>query len=271
MNIFEVLLIQPLTNGLILFYKLLFSNMGLAIIGFTFALRFLLNPLTSPYMNSMKKMKEVQPLLEKLKKKYKNDPKGLMAAQSELYKQKGVNPTAGCLPYLLQIVILIALFNVFTQVLSANGDTMGKLNSLLYPILKFADGTNLNTHFLYLDVRTPDVFRIPGVAFPLPGPMLVLAGLIQFLSAKMNMPVVKAEQKIAKKTKGEVDDMAAAMQSSMIYTFPLMTILFGINFPSGLALYWVLFSVFQMWQQYKTSGWGGLTPWLLRFGLVKSK
>lgn len=271
MNIFQIALIQPLTNGLILFYKILGSNMGLAIIGFSLFLRFVLNPLTAPYMNSMKKMKEVQPLLDKLKKKYKSDPKGLMAAQSELYKQKGVNPTSGCLPYLLQIVILIALFNVFTQVLSANGDTMNKLNALLYTPLKFAEGATLNTGFLYLDVRTPDVFKIPGVGFPIPGPLLILAGLIQFLSAKMNTPIVKMEEKLAKKTKGEADDMAVAMQSSMIYTFPLMTILFGINFPSGLALYWVLFSIFQMWQQYRTSGWGGLTPWLLRFGLVKSK
>lgn len=270
MNIFQLALIQPLTNGLILFYKLLFSNMGLAIIGFSLFLRFALNPLTAPYMNSMKKMKEVQPQLDKLKKKYKDNPKGLMAAQSELYKQRGVNPTSGCLPYLLQIVILIALFNVFTQVLSANGDTISKVNNLLYAPLKFSEGTSLNTGFLYLDVRNPDVFRFPGLPFPLPGPILILAGLIQFLSAKMNVPVVKEEKKIAKKTEGSADDMAVAMQSSMIYTFPAMTILFGINFPSGLALYWCLFSIFQMWQQYKTSGWGGLTPWLNRIGLVKS-
>jgi YidC/Oxa1 family membrane protein insertase len=271
MNIFQIALIQPLTNGLMLFYKILFSNMGLAIIGFSLFLRFVLNPLTSPYMNSMKKMKDLQPQLAKLKKKYKNDSKGMMAAQAELYKQKGVNPTSGCLPYLLQIVILIALFNVFTQVLSANGDTISKLNDLLYGPLKLAGDTQLNTRFLYLDVTKPDVFKIPGLPFPIPGPLLILAGLIQFLSAKMNIPVVAAEKKIAKKTEGGADDMAASMQASMIYTFPAMTILFGINFPSGLALYWCLFSFFQMWQQYKTSGWGGLTPWLNRFGLLQSK
>ena len=65
--------------------------------------------------------------------------------------------------------------------------------------------------------------------------------------------------------------MAVAMQSSMIYTFPAMTILFGIKFPSGLALYWLLFSVFQMNQQFKSSGWGGLTPFAKRLGLVQSR
>ena len=167
------------------------------------------------------------------------------------------------------IVILIALFNVFTQVLSQNGDTISKLNSMLYAPLKFTETSTLNTRFLYMDVRFPDVFNVSGVPFPIPGPMLILAGLLQFLSAKMMAPMVKKEEKIAKDTKGQADDMAVAMQSSMIYTFPAMTIIFGVSFPSGLALYWLLFSVFQMYQQYKTSGWGGLTPFIRKIGLVQ--
>lgn len=269
MNIFQIILIQPLTNGLILFYNLLWSNMGLAIIGFSLFLRFATNPLTKPYMASMKKIKEVEPLIKKLKIKYKNDQKGLMAAQTELYKQKGINPSAGCLPYILNIVIMIALFNVFTHVLSTNGDSISKLNTLLYPPLKMSEGLQLHTKFLYLDVRKPDVFNFSGIPFPIPGPFIIFAGLLQFLSAKMMAPIVKKEEEVAKKTKGEADDMAVAMQSSMIYTFPLMTIFFGIKFPSGLALYWLLFSIFQMYQQYKSSGWGGLTPLLNKFGLVK--
>jgi len=173
------------------------------------------------------------------------------------------------LPYILNIVIMIALFNVFTQVLSQNGDTMMKLNNLLYAPLKFSENASLNTGFLYLDIRKPDVFRFDGIPFPIPGPMLILAGLLQFLSAKMMAPMVKKEEKIAKDTKGQADDMAVAMQSSMIYTFPAMTIIFGVSFPSGLALYWLLFSVFQMYQQYKTSGWGGLTPFIRKIGLVQ--
>ncbi|EKE06442.1 MAG: hypothetical protein ACD_19C00014G0056 [uncultured bacterium] len=270
MNIFTVLLIQPLTNGLILFYNLLWSNMGLAIIGFSLFLRFATNPLTKPYMASMKKIKEVEPLIKKLKEKYKNDQKGLMTAQTELYKQKGINPSAGCLPYILNIVIMIALFNVFTRVLSVNNDSLQKLNELLYQPLKMSETSVLNTGFLYLDVRKPDVFNFSGIPFPIPGPFIILAGLLQFFSAKMMAPTVKKEEKIAKETKGQADDMAVAMQSSMIYTFPLMTIFFGVKFPSGLALYWLLFSVFQMLQQYKSSGWGGLTPLLNKLNLLKS-
>ncbi len=276
MNIFQIALIQPLTNGLILFYNLLWQNMGLAIIGFSLFLRVVTNPLTKPYMASMKKIKEVEPLIKKLKLKYKNDQKGLMSAQTELYKQKGINPSAGCLPYILNIAIMIALFNVFTQVLSVKDDSMSKLNNMLYTPLKMSETAKLNTNFLYLDVKVPDtVNKFVGLEdkkpFPIPGPMIILAGLLQFLSAKMMAPIVKKEEKIANETKGQADDMAVAMQSSMIYTFPMMTIFFGVSFPSGLALYWLLFSVFQMHQQYKSSGWGGLTPLINSLGLVQSK
>lgn len=269
MNIFQILLTQPLTNGLILFYNLLWQNMGLAIIAFSLFLRFALNPLTAPYMNSMKKIKEIEPLVNKLKKKYANDQKGLMAAQTELYKQKGINPSAGCLPYILQIVILFALFGVFNQVLSTSSDALVKLNELLYEPLKFSADKVINPSFLYLDIRKPDTFNISGVPFPIPGPLLILSGILQFLSAKMTQPFVKKEEKIAKGTKSEADDMAVAMQSSMIYTFPLMTIVFGVNFASGLALYWLLFSIFQIVQQYRSSGWGGLTPFIKKLGLLK--
>lgn len=85
------------------------------------------------------------------------------------------------------------------------------------------------------------------------------------------MPYVEAERKAAKQTKEMGDDMQVAMQSSMIYTFPLMTILIGINFPASLALYWLSFSAFQVWQQYRASGWGGLTPFVNKAKALANK
>ncbi|KKU12405.1 MAG: Membrane protein insertase, YidC/Oxa1 family [Candidatus Woesebacteria bacterium GW2011_GWA1_45_8] len=270
MNIFTTLLIQPLANGLIAFYKILGGNMGLAIIAFSLFLRIILNPLTRPYMESMKKMKEVAPSLEKLKAKYQGDKVGLAKAQADFYKEKGVNPGAGCLPYILQIIVLIAFFNVFTKTLSPDGDLAARFNTLLYTPLKFAEGAQINTKFLYLDVTRPDVFRPSGIPIPIPGPILILAALVQLFSAKMMAPYVEAEKKIAKKTKGAGDDFQVAMQSSTIYTFPLFTIIFGMSFASGLALYWFLFSLSQAYQQYRSSGWGGATPWIKKLGLLKS-
>lgn len=260
MNIFNLILIQPLANGLILFYKILGQNMGLAIIAFSLFLRLILNPLTKPYMASMKKIKEAEPRLAKLKERYKNDKTGLMKAQADFYKEKGINPGAGCLPYLLQIVILIALFNVFAKVLIPDGKGISHLNTYLYPPLKFSEASVLSTRFLYLDITKPDKFTLPGLPFPVPGPILILAALLQLASSLMMLPAVSAEAKLAKKTAGHEDDMQASMQKSTMYMFPLMTIIFGMSFSSGLALYWAVFSAFQVWQQYQTSGWGGLKP-----------
>lgn len=267
---FNTVLIGPLTNGLIIFYKVLFSNMGVAIIAFSVFLRFVLSPLTKPYMESMKKMKDYGPQLAKLKDKYKNNKEGLMKAQADFYKQKGINPGAGCLPYLLQIVILIALFNVFTNVLTNHADLTQKINGLLYEPFKFQVGETLNTKFLYLDITKPDTFKIAGIPVGLPGPILILAAFVQMLSAKMTAPYVEIEKKVARKTKQEGDDMAVAMQSSAIYTFPLITIVAGVNFASGLALYWLVFSLYQIIQQYASTGWGGATPWLKKLHLLKS-
>lgn len=244
--------------------------MGVAIIVFSLFLRVVLNPLTKPYMESMKKMKDLAPELEKIKKRHAGDKTKYLKAQADFYKEKGLNPSAGCLPYLLQIVVLIAFFTVFSRTLVPDGNIVESFNKLLYEPLKFSQDETINTRFLYLDVTKPDVFRFPGIPFPVPGPFLIMAALIQLISAKISAPFIETEKKIAKRTKGEGDDLQVAMQSSMTYTFPLMTLLIGINFASGLVLYWLLFSLYQAFQQYQTSGWGGLTPWIKRLGLLKS-
>lgn len=268
---FDSLLTQPLANGLILFYRALWSNLGLAIIGFSLFLRFILNPLTKPYMDSMKKMKDYAPELAKLKKKYQGEAVKFAQAQADFYKSKNIKPGAGCLPYLLQIIILIAFFRVFTETLSMGGDITANFNSLLYDSLKFINGHTVNTHFLYVDLAKPDMLTIPSLPFPLPGPLLILAAVFQLFSAKIMQPEIAIEKKIASKTKSETDDIQVAMQQSMTYMFPLMTILIGARFPSGLALYWLIFSLTQLYSQYKSQGWGGLTPWLKRLGLLQSR
>lgn len=244
--------------------------MGLAIIGFSLFLRFILSPLTKPYLESMKKMREFAPHLEKLKRKHKGDKLKFAQAQAEFYKQRGISPGAGCLPYLLQIVVLIAFFNVFTRTLAPDGDPAARFNELLYAPLQFSQSESLNTSFLYFDVTKPDVLRFPQLPFGLPGPMLMLAALVQFLSAKIMAPYSKSEKSVAKKTPQVSDDIQVTMQQSMVYTFPLITLLVGMRFPAGLALYWLLFSSYQAVQQYRSTGWGGLTPWVKRLGLIKS-
>jgi len=160
----------------------------------------------------------------------------------------------------LQIVILIALFRLFIDILSPDVDILIKFNELLYGPLKIAAGETLNTRFFAWDLTQPDKLNIEGLPFALPGVLIIFAALLQFISAKMAAPYVEEEESHAKKTPEKSDDIAASMQSSMIYMFPVMTLFIGLRFPAGLALYWLVFSSFQAFQQYKTSGWGGATP-----------
>jgi len=269
-TIFTTLLVQPLANGLAIFIKIFGGNLGLAIITFTIFLRLLLNPLTKPYMESMKKIRELNPQLDKIKKKYKGDKVKLAQAQADLYKQKGVNPSAGCIPYIIQIVILIAFFRMFTMTLSGDGAIEESFNQLLYSPLYFSPEATINTTFLGIDLTQPNTFTVAFLPFALPGIILILAALAQLVSSKIMAPAVQAEGEAAKKTKEIGDDMQATMQKSMVYTFPLFTIIFGMRFPAGLALYWMVISAFQAYQQYRTTGWGGMKPWLIRLGLLKS-
>jgi len=246
---FYTLLYQPLLNGLIFFYKI-FGNLGWAIIVLTVLIRFLLIPLTLPSLRAVGKLKEIAPELEKLKNKYAGDKQKFTQAQLEIYKKHKINPAAGCLPQIIQLVILIALYQAFAKVLHSDGDIITKLNEVLYSFLKLPAETVINTRFFYLDLAKPDVFRLPGFSFPLPGFFLLAAALIQFLSSKMMQPSAKVAQEEAKETPTTQDDLAAAMQTQMLYLFPLMTILIGFSFPSGLVLYWLVFSVFTAVQQY---------------------
>jgi len=254
---FHTLLYQPLVNGLIFFYKI-FGNFGTAIVVLTIFIRLILIPLTLPSLKVASKMKELAPELGKLKKKYAKDKQKFAQAQMEIYKKHGVNPAAGCLPQIIQLVVLIALYQAFIKVLRPDGNMVEKLNEVLYPFLRLPVEAVINTRFFYLDLAKPDVFRLPGFSFPLPGFFLLASAVVQFFSSKMMQPAVKAAQKEAKETPGTQDDLAAAMQNQMLYLFPLMTILIGFSFPSGLVLYWLVFSVFTAVQQYFITGWGGL-------------
>ena len=256
MNIWFTLLYQPLINILILFYRILGQNLGLAIIALTLAIRGALFPITRPSLQSAEKMRELAPELEKLKKKYKKDKQAFAQAQLKLYQKHGINPAAGCLPQIIQIIILIALFQAFNQVLRADGEIINKLNQVLYSSLQFAKTETINTSFLYLDLTKPDYIQLPFkinlLNFSIdkfPGIFLLLAAVTQFLSSKMMMPSVQAAQVKAKKTPEQEDDMAAMMQKQMLYMMPLMTLFIGFKFPSGLVLYWFTFSLFMIIQQ----------------------
>lgn len=268
-EIWNLLLFNPLLNLLIWLYQIT-GNFGWSIVILTIGLRVAMTPLVLPSLRASKKMQDMAPELAALKVKFKDDKTGLMTAQAALYKEKGLNPAAGCLPQVVQILVLIALFSAFNTVLQPKDNTIAEnLNPHLYAANKLPEDFAVSTKFFYLDVTKPDVFHVQGIPFPLPGLFLLLSAAVQFLSSKMMLPEAKKQEKLAKATPEATDDIMAQTQSQMMYMFPLMTIIFGFQFPSGLVIYWFVFSAVSMVQQYYASGWGGLTPWLRRLGMVK--
>lgn len=225
--------------------------MGIAIILLTILIRTLLIPIILPSMKNMKKQRDLQPELDKIRKKYKHDKQKQAEEQMKLFQKHGLNPASGCVTQISMIVVLIALYSVI-RMFSINGD-ITSINELLYfAALKFAPGTQISTNFLYLDLAQKDTY------FVLP----VLAGLFQFLSSKMMMPYSKAGEKAAKKTPDRKDDLAYNMQQQMLYMMPLFTVYISYTLPSAIALYIFTTTVFSLVQQYFVSGWGGLTPWV---------
>lgn len=226
--------------------------MGLAIIALTAFLRLLLVPLTIPSLRAMKKQQELQPQLEKLKEKHGGNKEKMAKAQMELYRQHGINPAAGCLPQILQIVVLIALYQAFMRILNSDGQAIVELNKILYSdFLRIDPGRQINTAFGPWHLTQPDPF------FILP----ILAGASQFVLSKMMMPAAQRGQKEAKKTPEKSDDLLYTMQSQGLYLMPLMTVFIGWRLPSGLVLYWLVTTVFSLAQQYFLVGIGGLSSW----------
>lgn len=236
-------LTDPLLKVLLVFYQF-FGNFGFAILAFTAVLRALLIPLSIPMLKSQKKMQLIKPHLDKLKKQYGHDKAKLQQEQMKLYQEHKINPTAGCVPYLLQLVVLIALYQV--------------LNTFLHS--SQVNGVTINTDFFGLNLAKPD----PTYILP------ILAGATQLIMSLMILPGVESHDLIpdtakTKKLKEEnkkesnTQEMAETIQKQTIFLMPAMTAFIALRFPSGLAMYWVATTVFSIFQQWIISGPGGLT------------
>jgi len=249
---FQTILIQPLTNLLVIFNNW-FGSLGWAIIVSTILVRVSLIPLILPQLRSGEAMKKLAPQIKKLKEKHKNSKEKLAKAQMALYKKEGINPAAGCLPTILQMAILIALFQVFQKVLSSQDQTA--VQALLYKGVSLPSN-GINFSFLYLNLPKPDLLSdcLRSINFGslknnIPGMFLILSAVFQFLTAKLTQPQVQEAEKLAEKTANKSDDMTVMMQKQMLYMMPLMTLLIGLKLPSGVTLYWFVFSLTGLIQQ----------------------
>lgn len=241
---YQTYIYQPILNTLLWFYQITGDNLGFAIILLTLFVRFVLIPFTIPQLKSAKKMATLKPELDALKKKHGHDAKLFQQKQLEFYKSHNLNPAAGCLPFIAQFVVLIALYQVFMNTLGGNG--MGEVN----------------TQFFLWDLKEKDTSYI----------LPALAGALQLLMSLTILPAVENQPEKrpgTKEEKQDVAEMATTMQQQMVYMMPVMTVIFSIQFPSGLALYWVITTLFSLIQQLIVSGPGALKIYAKKLHLIK--
>jgi YidC/Oxa1 family membrane protein insertase len=252
-------LVHPLMAVALVAYSFV-HDFGLAIILVTVAIRLAVYPLYKTQIRSQRAMQELAPVMSDLKKKYPKDRQRFAEEQMKLYKERGVNPAAGCLPLVLQLPILFALYSALLQLgcgLGKSGnDCPGLSHDEAEQVLGFltsvfsnpvAPGGFLDTTAHWLPWITRGL-QHPDPFFILP----VVAGAAQLIASVMAMPAKPVQS----------DDPNQKMFQSMAYTFPLMTVFLGAQFPSGLTLYWIATTVFQIVQQYFVSGWGQLPKFL---------
>ena len=225
---FHTILYQPLFNALVVIYQYLPGrDFGIAVIVLTVLIRVALYPLMIKSLKSQKALSELQPKIQEIQQKYKDNKEQQSKEMMVLYKKEKINPFGGCLPFLLQLPILIALYRVFWKGLSP--ESMGFLYSFV------PNPGAINPSFLGLiNMAEPNLI----LAF--------VAGITQFFQTKMLLP----QQKIAKEKTDQMGQFSNMMQKQMLYFFPILTVLILWRLPSAIGVYWIVTAVFSIGQQY---------------------
>jgi len=263
-NLWNQILIWPITNLLIAFYRLceflhIPGPLGFAIILLTISIRLILYPLMHVQLKSAKKMTDLKPHLDAINVKHKDNKQAKQQAQLALYKEHGVNPMAGCLPTLVQFPILIALYNVFYQLLGSTnvGAFIADINKILY--FPFLHVTNIDFLFFGINLGIkPSQWQTHGwwlLSVPL------ITALLQWYQTKLMLPKTVDNKQMTersnpssddKKTPAGKDDMGD-IQKQMAMITPVMFGFFALQFPLGLSLYWNVFGLFGIIQQLQVN------------------
>ena len=260
-DLWNFLLVHPLVSLLVGAYSLI-ADFGFAVVLVTLLIRIALYPLYVTQIRSQRAMQELAPAIKELQAKYGKDKARIQQEQMKLYQERGVNPLGGCLPLVLQMPILFAMYAAFQQAPLLEGE---QLRQAVWPFIPTPDRIDMTAHWLpwipqcvvngtaAVGLACQDhVFFLsfggPGVTGILP----IVAGLLQLVASLQAMPANQPKS----------TDPNVRMTQTMAYYFPLITVYFASQFASGLAVYWVTTTVFQIVQQYFVSGWGQLVKYL---------
>jgi len=227
---------NPVLNVLIALSQLLSGSFGLAIIVLTIIVRLISWPLTKRQLNSSKALQDMQPKIQELQKKYGKNKQKLQEEMTKLYKEAGVNPL-GCLwPMLIQFPIWIALYQAIMRALATTPENLLDLANRLYSWDIVNQAIPLNSHFLWLDLGQPDPYLI----------LAIIVGGTMWVQQKMTQAP-------------SVDPRQQSQSRMMLLMMPLMFGFLTLMFPSGLALYWAVSNIIGIITQYfVTGGWGYL-------------
>ncbi len=226
----DLLVVDPITNLLLLFYKYMGHQTILAITMLTLLVRLALTPLTISQQKSMAKQRELQPRLKELQEKYKGDKQKLAEEQMKLYQEMGINPAGGCLPLLIQMPLMIGLYQAIIRALAATPIGLLNLASHVYHWLPgLSTVLPMQSHFLWLDLALPDPYYVM--------PILVV------LTSWYQQKVISAMQG---PTQG--DSQAQAMSQSMQITMPLFMGFISMSYASGLSVYFIISNLVGIFQ-----------------------
>lgn len=221
-EIYNEAIYRPILNLLIGLYNVIpGKDIGVVIILVTLAIRILLSPFMHKSLKGQRVMNFIQPKLQEIKEKHKDNKEEQAKAMMELYKEHGINPLSSCLPLLLQLPILIALFQVFSKAL--NGNLNGLYSFVTKPEI-------LDPKFLGLiDLSKPSI------------PFAIIAGVSQFFQSRM---IVQWQ------AHHKTDPTAKIMNLQAMYILPVISIVIAWKLPAGLPLYWIVTTLFSIGQQY---------------------
>ena len=218
-------IVRPIAEYILLplfqFINSFIPNYGVVLIIFSIIIKIVVYPLTKSSYQSMKKMQALQPKITELKEKLKDDPQKMNKETMKLYSTYGINPAGGCLPMLLQMPIFVALWGMFQSAIDLRQQHfVGWITDLSQPDVIFHLGTKL---------PIIGIQEISGLA--------LLMGITTFVQQKMTIKDPK--------------------QQALIYMMPIMLTLLFMSFPSGLNLYYFMFNVLSIAQQYYINHQGG--------------
>ncbi len=273
---------QAIFIGLVFLYSVT-GDIGISIILLTIVIRILMIPVFRAQIVSQRRMQMVQPELKAIQAKYKGDRAKISAEQMKLYKDRGVNPASGCLPAVLQMVLLLPMYQVFNNALKAPD-----ISSMLHPFgIQVVDVQCQNpgdpyspcidttiTWLAWLPKIDTGALHIPGYPGGLPSEQpeifLSMAFLFGFGLSLLAMTSAALQLVQTRMMMTRSGDAQQATQQRMFMLLPAFSLIYGFILPAGLFIYWITTTIFSIVQQFLINGYGGLFPlfgWTPRFAV----